>query len=92
MHPRKGSLICDKYEKIFELINRMTEMKSESKPNCEEILAEKSFWALSLSELTKENEIKMINENIKIEECFHLFFIQTKLKYDYNSKDKCIIS
>jgi len=64
----------------------MTATRISKRPNCEKILSERHSWALDLNELTKEidKEIKSM-EIKKIEESFHLYFIQTKLKLQENS-------
>ncbi len=75
----------------------MTASDSMLRPNCQEILNEINLWSFGLTESMNENNIKIIDENIKIEECFHLYFIQTELRNENKYKeskilDKCIIS
>jgi len=43
----------------------MTKEIPDQRPNCEEILNEKSFWALSENEFEFENESKVILESFK---------------------------
>ncbi len=66
----------------------MTLLRQNKRPNCQQILGERNMWALSLSELMREKDFGISSKEIKtIEESFHLYFIQTKLKegIDYNS-------
>jgi len=69
-----------KYSNLFDLIERMIAVRINKRPNCEQILNNKSSWALSLDEL-RGKHTKISSTEIKtIEENFHLYFIQTKLK------------
>jgi hypothetical protein len=74
------SLLGKKYTKLKCLVYRMTTAKASPRPTCEQILMEKNSWALSLFEL-KEDLNRLMEKKISIEQNFHLFFIQTKIKY-----------
>jgi len=78
-----------KYSNLFDLIERMTTIRIKKRPDCEKILSGKKSWALSLSKLLeklKEKDLEIISKDIKeIEENFHFYFIQTKLKFHENS-------
>jgi hypothetical protein len=55
------------------------------RPDCQQILNEKSEWILNLNELKDEIELQNIIRNkIKkqsLEECFHRYFIQQKFDF-----------
>ncbi len=86
MNQQKGSILNDKYLKIYGLANSMTTLMSGLRPDCEKILAEKHLWTLNLNKLIQKNSLKTNNNNISIEANFKEFFIQTKLKYSHNKK------
>jgi hypothetical protein len=91
--PRKISLLNGKYVEIKRIVENMTLFNSVLRQSCEQILAEKSLWSLSLSELMNDN-MRTYHENDSIEVSFHSYFIQTKLEFYQNSKipsNKCII-
>ncbi len=94
LDPRKISLLNDKYLEINRIVKDMTLFTPVLRPSCEKILAEKSLWSLSLSELMNENIMGTYHENDSIEVSFHSYFIQTKLGSYQNSQipsNKCII-
>jgi hypothetical protein len=62
----------------------MREMDKSNRPNSDEILSEINRDALNLNnviecEQYKESKKTFVND-VKIEECFHLYFIQEKFK------------
>lgn len=80
-HPLTDLDSNEKYKKIFELILKMVSMKY-FRPKCDEILKEKSSWALHVNEI--ENEFSELSSTEQsIEESFHKFFIKTKLIYKH---------
>jgi len=74
-----------KYKNLFELIDNMTANRINKRPKCEKILSERHLWSLNLSDLMKEKAKEIKSMEIQIEENFHLYFIQTKLKLQENS-------
>jgi len=62
----------------------MIDVRTKFRPNCDEILENKSDWALSLNDVQKEIEFEEILDKLKsevrIEESFMLFFMRKKLK------------
>jgi hypothetical protein len=52
----EGSKLGNKYSKLFELTDRMVAPQKNKRPNCEEILSEKDFWSLYLSDLKSDYE------------------------------------
>jgi serine/threonine protein kinase len=73
----KGSQLENKYEKLFELSERMTASRVNIRPNCEKILSEKDFWSLDLSDLKIDYE----PNSKKMKYCdnlFHSRFIEVK--------------
>jgi hypothetical protein len=86
LNQQKGSILNDKYLKIYGLANSMTTLMSGLRPNCEKILAEKHLWTLNLDKLIQKSSLKTNNHNISIEANFHEFFTQTKFKHSHNKK------
>ncbi len=73
----KGSNLEKKYEKLFGLTVRMTATQKIVRPNCEEILSEKDFWSLDLSDL--ESDYEFNSEKMKyVDNVFHSRFIEVK--------------
>jgi hypothetical protein len=73
----EGSQLENKYEKLFELSERMTAIRINLRPNCEQILSEKDFWSLDLSYLKSDCE----SNSKKMEyfdDVFHSRFIEVK--------------
>jgi hypothetical protein len=73
----EGSNLENKYEKLFGLTVRMTATQKKFRPNCEEILSEKDFWSLDLSDLKSDYE----SNSKKMEysdDVFHSRFIEVK--------------
>ncbi len=56
----KGSNLENKYKNLFGLTVRMTAPQKIIRSNCEEILFEKDFWSLGLSELKSDYEFNSI--------------------------------
>ncbi len=63
----------------------MSSMNESLRPYCNEVLSKRSLWSLSLDDLKMEIEFKEffshINNLERIEECYHRYFVQQKLKF-----------
>jgi len=68
-----------KYLKINELILEMMSQKRELRPDCDQVLKDKS-WALDMNELEDKFSLLSLTEQ-SIDESFHKYFIKTKLKF-----------
>jgi hypothetical protein len=55
----------------------MTATQKNTRPNCEEILTEKGFWSLDLSELKSDYEFNSIKTKFS-GGVFHSHFIEVK--------------
>jgi len=53
------------------------------RPNCDQILREKSSWALDINEIDSEFSLSSLTAK-SIEDSFQEFFIKTKLKFRYS--------
>ncbi len=78
---KNRSAHSEKCLKIHGLINSMTALMTGLRPTCDQILKDKNLWALSLIQLINNKNVKIDNEIKLINESFHLFFTQTKLRY-----------
>ncbi len=90
-HPNGTSIsFFDEYRNIFELSHVTRSLIKEFRPNCEEILSDDIFKNLTLDnavECQQFKESKRKFENFsKIDECFHLYFIQEKFRISKLSK------
>jgi hypothetical protein len=69
----------------------MMSQRKYGRPNCAEILIEKNIWSLSLDDLKSNIDSKIIDKILKtklsIDDCFHEYFIQKKLKLKGFSKN-----
>ncbi len=73
----ENSNLKNKYKKLFRLTVRMTATQKIIRPNCEEILSEKDFWSLDLSDL--KNKYKFNSKKMKYcDDVFHSRFIEVK--------------
>jgi hypothetical protein len=61
----------------------MNNIKKNERPNCDEILSNKRFWSLSLSELQNDREFK--SKEIVFSDVFLSHFIEIKSKILLNS-------
>jgi hypothetical protein len=75
------SLYRRRYEHVIELSNKMMSVQKKFRPNCYEILMNKSSWALSLEEIRKEDKIlSSIWLDQTESESFSKAFLKIKLK------------
>jgi hypothetical protein len=73
----------DKVLNVINLIGTSMAPIVKLRKNTDAILREKHKWILSLNDIQNDSLIKSIEESemkITIEESFHLYFIQQKLK------------
>jgi hypothetical protein len=63
----------------------MTNIQKNKRPNCDEILLNKRFWSLSLSELQNDRELKS-KEMVFSNDIFHSYFIKMKSEILNSSK------
>jgi hypothetical protein len=73
----EGSKLENKYSKLFELTELMFSSQKNKRPNCEEILSNKHFWAFSLSELKNDDDFRS-KELLFSDHIFHSHFIRVK--------------
>jgi hypothetical protein len=63
----------------------MLSSDKNSRPNCQQVLAEESEWYLSLNDLTDDKKFKeIISRRVgtdSMDECFHHFFIRQKTEF-----------
>jgi len=73
----EGSNLENKYKNLFGLTVRMTATEKNKRPNCEEILKEKDFWSLDLSDLKSDYEFN--SKKMKYSDnVFHSHFVEVK--------------
>ncbi len=85
-----NNLLKDKYKNIIQCIQDMVSSNKNLRPDCEQLLNNKSLWALDMNELKEV----IINEELSgititehsIEQNFCKYFIETKLMQKINSK------
>jgi hypothetical protein len=59
----------------------MTATQKNIRPNCKEILSEKDFWSLGLSELKSDYEFNSMKMKFS-DHVFHLHFIEVKSRLE----------
>jgi hypothetical protein len=64
----------------------MTSSLKNKRPNCDEILLQKYFWSLNLTELQNDSEFKS-NEMVFSDDIFHSHFIKMKSEMCLNLSD-----
>jgi hypothetical protein len=82
MMTTNSSLLKDKYSNVIESITRMMSNHTKFRPTCEQLLNDKSLWALDIKELKEDiidEELSglIITEQL-IKENFCKCFIKTK--------------
>jgi hypothetical protein len=78
-----NNLLKDKYKNIIQCIQDMVSANKNFRPHCQQLLNNKSLWALDMNQLKEV----IINEKLNgltvtemsIEQNFFKYFIQTKL-------------
>jgi hypothetical protein len=84
-------LIKNKISKLNEKKVGMLSLDKNSRPNCQQVLAEKSEWYLSLDDLTDDKEFKeIISKRVgthSLDECFHRYFILQKTEFMFKCLD-----
>jgi hypothetical protein len=78
-------LLKDKVLNVIDLIKISMDPVVKHRKNTDAILGEKHKWILSLNDILNNSLITSIEEiqrKITIEESFHLYFIQQKLKFN----------
>ncbi len=73
---------------IRKMMIRMTDQKPALRPDCAEILKESNLWPFSAQQFIKDGQIQLDSEFVLLEESFHKFFIQTKLKHQNKLTEK----
>jgi serine/threonine protein kinase len=69
----KNSELEKKYSKLFELLSRMLDTEEKNRPNCEQILVEKTLWAIKRDQLMESSTDSILNTNK-----FFIAFIEKK--------------
>ncbi len=72
-----GSKLEKEYSYLFGLIVRMNALQKNTRPTCEQVLLEKEFWSLSLTDLKNNNEFKSGKMEYS-DKVFHSHFIDIK--------------
>jgi hypothetical protein len=66
----------ENYNSLLKLIDRMTALRKNLRPSCEEILNEYGSWSVNSSCLS----LNTIDGRKTIEECFHEYFLSKKIQ------------
>jgi hypothetical protein len=80
-----------KYNKLKRMFNEMKSINIEIRPDCDQILRSKQFWAIHFKEFKNDIQLKEYSEVQSIDESFHKYFIQQKLKYNKNKSNNSLI-
>ena len=78
-----NSLLNEKYNNVIKSICEMMLPIKNMRPTCEQLLNNKSLWALSMSDIQNDSMFKKF-KNLSISESFFTRFLKLKLK---NSKE-----
>ncbi len=74
---------------LHEFRDQMLSFDKSLRPDCQQLLLEKTKWYLSFTDLRDDKEFqRIISDKIKtqsLEECFHRFFIQQKINFFFKS-------
>jgi hypothetical protein len=73
------------------MINEMKSIKIEIRPDCDQILSSKQFWAIDFNEFKNDIQLKEYSDVQSIDESFHKYFIQQKLKYNRNESNTSLV-
>jgi len=60
--------------------------KKNLRPNCEQMMREKKFWALELRRLKQISANELENLKHSVDESFHSTFIKLRLKYEWKTQ------
>ena len=74
-----NSLLKEKYNNVIKSIRDMMSAMTCMRPTCEQLLNNKSQWALSVSDIQNDSMFKKF-KNLSISESFFTRFIKLKLK------------
>jgi hypothetical protein len=74
-----NSLLKEKYNNVIKSIRDMMSAMTCMRPTCEQLLNNKSQWALSVSDIQNDSMLKKF-KNLSISESFFTRFIKLKLK------------
>jgi hypothetical protein len=69
----------------------MKSINIEIRPDCDQILRSKQFWAIDFNEFKNDIQLKEYSEVQSIDESFHKYFIQQKLKYNKNVSNLSLV-
>ncbi len=82
-------MIEKKISNLHQLIDQMLSFDKSLRPDCQQLLLEKTKWYLSFTDLKDDKEFqRIISDKIKtksLEECFHHFLIQQKVDFFFKS-------
>ncbi len=78
-----NSLLNEKYKNVIKLIHEMMSSIKSKRPTCEQLLNNKSLWALSVSDIQNDSMFEKFN-NLSISESlmknnFCNYFIKMKI-------------
>ncbi len=77
-----NNLLKDKYKNVIQCIQDMLSANKNSRPDCEQLLNNKSLWALDMNQLKEviiNEELNGLITEMPIEQNFCKYFIKTKL-------------
>jgi hypothetical protein len=84
-------LNSSKYNKLKRIFTEMKSINIEIRPDCDQILRSKQFWAIDFNEFKNDIQLKEYSEVQSIDESFHKYFIQQKLKYNKNVSNLSLV-
>ncbi len=75
------SVLTKKYHEIFNLMSRMMAIKKKSRPDCKDVLQDRNLWSLGVGDMINDSNLKdILDKPSTIEESFHKYFLQKKIK------------
>jgi hypothetical protein len=73
-----------KYKELHKLIEDLTSIQSNQRPNCGNILNGEKHWQLTMDEIMNETEFQKIKKTTvdfkNLDDNFHVSFIKTKIR------------
>jgi hypothetical protein len=77
-----------KYDKIYEIFERMCSLMTKNRPKCDILLEEKHLWSIEFKFIRNDPVfdllIKEKRRNQSIDDCFYSYFIRKKSQNFFN--------
>jgi hypothetical protein len=70
-----------KYDKIYELFERMGSLMKKNRPNCDKLLEEKHLWSIEFNFIRNDPVFDLLRNQSdaqSIDDCFYSYFIRMK--------------